>query len=86
MSHEPMRPRKLLLHRKEIDTLGSKVAEKGFTLVPVRLYLKNSLAKVEVALGRGKKLYDKRETIIRREAEVEMGRVMKRRKSQGGGS
>ncbi|MFC1873876.1 SsrA-binding protein SmpB [Chloroflexota bacterium] len=80
MSHEPMRPRKLLLHRKEIDTLSSKIAEKGFTLIPVRLYLKDSLAKVEVALGRGKKLYDKRETIIRREAEVEMGRVMKGRR------
>ena len=83
MSHEPTRPRKLLLHRKEIDTLSSKVAEKGLTLVPLRLYIKDSLAKVEVALARGKRLYDKRESIIRREAEREMGRAMKSRKSKG---
>ena len=82
MSHEPMRTRKLLLHRKEIDALSSQVAEKGFTLVPVRLYLKDHLAKVEVALARGKKLYDKRETIMRRETEREMGRAMKNRKSR----
>ena len=83
MSHEPTRPRKLLLHRKQIADLSSKVAEKGFTLIPVRLYLKGSLAKVEVALGKGKRLYDKRETIIRREADREMGRAMKSRKSRG---
>src|SRR4030042_6241624 len=67
MSHEPTRPRKLLLHRKEIDNLTSKVSEKGLTLLPTRLYLKGSLAKVEVALAKGKKLYDKREAIARRE-------------------
>ena len=82
MSHEPMRRRKLLLHRKEIDTLSSQVAEKGLTLVPVRLYIKDSLAKVEIALARGKKLYDKRETIMRREMDREMGRAMKKRKSR----
>ena len=79
MSHEPMRPRKLLLHRKEINNLASKVAEKGLTLVPTRLYIKNSIAKVEVALAKGKKIYDKRESIARREAEREMGRAVKRR-------
>ncbi len=79
LSHEPMRPRKLLLHRKEINTLTSKVLERGFTLVPLRLYIKDSIAKVEVALGRGKKLYDKRESIIRREVEREMGRAIKSR-------
>ena len=80
MSHEPTRPRKLLLHRKEITGLSSKVAEKGLTLIPTRLYLKDSLAKVEIALARGKRQYDKRETIARREAEVEMGRATKKRK------
>jgi len=75
MSHEPTRPRKLLLHRKEIANLTAKVAEKGLTLIPLRIYIKDSLAKVEVALARGKKLYDKRETIARREAEREMGRA-----------
>jgi SsrA-binding protein len=78
MSHEPTRPRKLLLHRKEIAMLTGKVAERGLTLVPLRIYLKDSLAKVEVALAKGKKLYDKRETIARREADIEMGRVVKR--------
>ena len=82
-SHEPMRPRKLLLHHKEIDTLISKVSEKGFTLLPIRLYLKDSLAKVEVALAKGKRLYDKRESIIRHEAEREMGRAIKVRRSRG---
>ena len=80
LSHEPLRPRKLLLHRKEIATLTSKVLEKGLTLVPVRLYIKDSMAKVEVALAKGKKLYDKRESIMRREVEREMGRVIKRQK------
>ncbi len=81
LSHEPMRPRKLLLHRKQIDSLMSKVLERGFALVPLRLYIKDSLAKVEVALARGKKLYDKRESIARREAEREIGRAMRRRQS-----
>ncbi len=80
-SHEPMRPRKLLLHRKEINALTSKVSERGLTLVPTRLYIKGSLAKVEVALAKGKKLYDKRESIARREVEREIGRAVKRRKS-----
>ena len=81
LSHEPTRPRKLLLHRREINELASKVLEKGFTLVPLRLYLKDSMAKVEIALARGKKLYDKRESIMRHEAEREIGRVLKKRKS-----
>ena len=82
MGHEPTRPRKLLLHRKEIANLTSKVTEKGFTLVPLKLYIKDSIAKIEVALARGKKLYDKRDSIARREAEIEIGRVMKRRKAK----
>ena len=78
LSHEPTRPRKLLLHHKQIDNLTSKVLEKGLTLVPLKLYIKNSIAKVEVALVKGKKLYDKRESIIRRETEREIGRALKR--------
>jgi SsrA-binding protein len=80
LSHEPTRPRRLLLHHKEINELTSKVAEKGLTLLPTRLYLKGSKAKVEIALARGKKLYDKREAIIRREMEREMERAVKKRK------
>ena len=82
LSHEPMRPRKLLLHGKQIDSLTSKVLEKGLTLVPLKLYIKGNIAKVEVALAKGKKLYDKRESIIRRETEREMGRAIKRQKYQ----
>ncbi len=80
LSHEPTRPRKLLLHRKQIDNLTSKVLEKGLTLVPLKLYIKDSIAKVEVALAKGKKLYDKRESIIRRETEREIDRAIKRRR------
>lgn len=80
LSHEPTRPRRLLLHRKEINELASKVSEKGLTLLPTRLYLKGSRAKVEIALARGKKLYDKRESIMRREVEREIERAVKKRK------
>jgi SsrA-binding protein len=80
LSHEPTRPRKLLMHRKEINSLTGRIAEKGFTLVPLRLYIKDRTAKVEIALAKGKKLYDKRETIIRRETEREIDRNIKRRR------
>ncbi len=80
LSHEPTRPRKLLLHRKQIVNLTSKVQEKGLTLVPLKLYIKNGIAKVEVALAKGKKLYDKRESIIRRETEREIDRAIKSRR------
>ena len=76
-SHEPTRQRKLLLHRKQIKNLTSKVREKGLTLVPTKLYIKGHLAKVEVAIGKGKKLYDKREAIARRDMERELGRLVK---------
>jgi SsrA-binding protein len=79
MGHEPKRPRKLLLHRKEIDNLTGKVSEKGLTLVPTRLYIKGHIAKVEIALAKGKKLYDKRESISRRETERELARLTKSR-------
>lgn len=77
MSHEPTRPRKLLLHRKEIDSLAGKIQEKGLTLVPLKLYIKDSIAKLEIAPAKGKKLYDKRETIARRETDREIRRAIK---------
>ena len=80
LSHEPTRPRKLLLHRKQINTFISKVQEKGLTLIPLKLYIKDGRAKVEVALGKGKKLYDKRESLTRRETEREIERRLKRQK------
>jgi len=83
MSHEPTRPRKLLMHRKEINTLTGKAAEKGLTVVPLRLYLKDSLVKVDVALAKGKRQYDKRESIARRETEREIGRIAKKRQYRG---
>ena len=78
-SHSPTRPRKLLLHRKQINSLISSMAEKGLTLVPLKLYIKDGIAKVEIALAKGKKLHDKRESIARRETEREIGRALKRR-------
>ena len=77
--HEPMRARKLLLHRREIDRLTGKVKEQGLTLVPLRLYFKHGRAKVELGLARGKKLYDKRESIKERESRREMDRAMRKR-------
>ena len=77
LSHEPGRQRKLLLHRKQIDSLTSKIAEKGFTLVPLKIYLKDSVAKLEIALAKGKKQYDKREAITKRETEREIERATK---------
>jgi SsrA-binding protein len=79
MGHDPVRRRKLLVHRKELRILSGKVAEKGLTLVPLRVYLKGSTAKLEIGLGRGKKLYDKRETITRRDSDREMERTLKNR-------
>jgi SsrA-binding protein len=76
--HEPTRSRKLLLHRSEIARLTGKVKERGLTLVPLRLYFKNGRAKVELALARGKKHHDKRESIKEREVRREMDRAMKR--------
>jgi SsrA-binding protein len=75
--HEPLRRRKLLLHRDEIRKLIGKTVEKGMTLVPVRLYFKNGRVKVAVSLAKGKKDYDKRETIKRREADRETRAAIK---------
>lgn len=79
-AHAPRRDRKLLLHRYEIDRLAGKVQAKGYTLVPLRLYLKNGWAKVELALARGKKLYDKREAIRQRDLQREVDRALRRRR------
>jgi len=76
---DPMRDRKLLLHRREISRLQSAVQEKGLTIVPLRMYLKDNRAKVEIALARGKRLYDKRDAIERREAERRIRREIKSR-------
>ncbi|MFY9488663.1 MAG: SsrA-binding protein SmpB [Solirubrobacterales bacterium] len=73
--HEPERPRKLLLHRVEIDRLVGKLNEKGFSLIPTRIYFHNGRAKVEIALGRGKDIGDKRQTIKEREMKREMDRA-----------
>ena len=77
--HEPTRARKLLLHRQEIARLQGKVKERGLTLIPLRLYFKNGRAKVELALARGKKQHDKRESIKEREMRRENDRAMRRR-------
>jgi len=78
--HEPLRRRKLLLHRDEIRKLIGKTVEKGMTLVPVRLYFKNGRVKVAVSLAKGKKDFDKRETIKRREADRETRAAIKSRR------
>ena len=77
LNHEPRRRRKLLLHRREIQRLMGKVQEKGFTLVPTRLYLKGGRAKVEIALARGKRLYDKRQVIAKRDSDRQIARALK---------
>jgi SsrA-binding protein len=78
-NHEPRRARKLLLHRQEIDRLSSRVQERGLTLVPLALYFKDGRAKVEIGVGRGKKAYDKRQSLAKREADREAARAMARR-------
>jgi len=79
-THEPLRRRKLLLHRDEIRKLIGKTVEKGMTLVPVRMYFKNGRVKVAVSLAKGKKEYDKRETIRRREVDRETRAAVKSRR------
>ena len=77
-NHDPRRERKLLLHKREILKLYGKTHEKGFTLIPLDIYFKNGRAKVTLALATGKKLYDKRETIAKREIERELRRSVRR--------
>jgi SsrA-binding protein len=78
-NHEPKRRRKLLLHRREIDRLRGRAQEKGYTVVPTKLYLKDGRAKVEIALARGKKLRDKRQTLAKRDAKRRVERALKER-------
>ena len=78
-NHEPTRPRKLLLHRREISRIAGQVERQGYTLVPVRMYLKGRRVKIELGLARGKKLYDKRADLAERQAKRDIERAMKSR-------
>lgn len=78
-NHEPRRRRKLLLHRREIQRLQASAQEKGLTVVPVRLYLKEGRAKLEIALAKGKKQYDKRQTLAQRDSKRQIERAIKER-------
>ena len=79
INHEPLRTRKLLLRRKEIEGLMGKSLQKGYTLIPLKIYFKDSYAKVEIGVAKGKRLYEKREKIKEREAKKAIERVMKSR-------
>jgi len=81
MNHDPLRTRKLLMHREEIDRLSGKAATKGNTLIPLKIYFKDSRAKVEIGVAKGKRLFEKRETIKEREAKREIEKAMKNRRS-----
>jgi SsrA-binding protein len=78
-NHEPTRARKLLLHKKQINTLIGQTQQKGYALVPLKVYLKNGFAKVLIGLAKGKKNYDKRETLKRKDAKREVDRALKER-------
>ena len=78
-NHVPKRPRKLLLHRREIDKLAAKSGEKGLTLVPLSIYFKQGMAKVEISVAKGRKLYDKREAIKKQDAKRDIDRALRRR-------
>ncbi len=76
-NHDPKRPRKLLLHRNQINEIAGKISQKGLTLVPLRLYVKNHWAKIELGLARGKRKYDKRKAIIERDKDREARRAIR---------
>lgn len=76
-NHEPMRERKLLMHRREIERWDKAASQQGYTIVPLKLYFKNGLAKLEIGLAKGKKLYDKRSDIAERESKRRLDRVMR---------
>ena len=82
LNHEPRRERKLLMHHRQINHLARDVQEPGYTIVPLRMYLKNNWAKVEIALVRGKRQYDKRQAIAKREADRQIRRTLKERDRQ----
>ncbi len=77
LNHNPLRTRKLLMHREEIDKLSGKAATKGYTLIPLKIYFKDSFAKVEIGVAKGKRLFEKRETIKEREAKREIAKAIK---------
>ncbi len=79
-NHDPLRVRKLLLHKREIKKLQGRVEEKGLTLIPLKVYFRNGKAKVELALARGKKLYDKREQISKRDHQREIERIISKKR------
>lgn len=78
-NHDPLRPRKLLLHRSEINKLVGKIQLQGLTLLPIKIYLKNGMAKVELAVGQGKKNYDKRQVLAEREGKRDIERALRER-------
>jgi SsrA-binding protein len=78
-NHDPLRPRKLLMHRSEINKLAGKIQQQGLTLIPIKIYLKKGMAKVELAVCQGKKNYDKRQAIAEREGKRDIERAMKER-------
>jgi SsrA-binding protein len=80
LNHDPLRKRKLLLHKKEIIKLYNQVRQKGYTIIPIRMYIKSGKAKVEIALARGKRQYDKRREIAKRDASMEMSRALGRKR------
>ena len=80
MNHKPKRPRKLLLHKREIDKFAAKASQRGYTLVPLRLYFKNGKAKVEIAIARGRATHDKRDAIKKAEVQKDLRQAMKQRR------
>ncbi len=79
MNHKAKRPRKLLLHRQEIDRLGTKASERGLTIVPLKIYFKTGMAKVEICIAKGRKLYDKREALKKQDAKRDIDRAARGR-------
>jgi SsrA-binding protein len=79
LNHDPLRTRRLLLHKKEIERLKGKIQQKGYTLIPLKIYFKGPYAKVEIGLAKGKRQYEKRETIKEREARRDIERAMRSR-------
>ncbi len=82
-NHEPLRSRKLLLHRQEIERIAQRVRERGYTVVPTKVYFKDGRAKIEIGLARGKKLYDKRQDMAERDAKRDVERVLRGRGEDG---
>ena len=79
MNHKPKRRRKLLLHRREIDRIGARISERGLTMVPLQVYFKNGIAKVEISIARGRKLYDKRQALKTKDAKRDIDRAARGR-------